>query len=939
MYKKAQKKFIVSLLSLLFVVLVALFSLNFPIGSAHAEDEAMEHVNEAFMLTNATVTSSSAAVPSAVKSDYASGIKFKLGAAGCYIDYNNIIDLRKVEGNVIEFVPNTEVKAFGLKSVRIRLTDAYDATNSIALTFEVNRDGPRLITEGKEHEIKANSTLTSTFINVSFMGAEGAYPNYAAEGDVVVAWAQSFLPIFDFNDAEDDKFAPLGFSYDYSTNCIYAFLQNSGSPSDQHWLIMDLDDDTDNFPDFKGFTTGEVMLTIESTGSTGELVVTKIGNDSMEAVANGGGSSGGLMFGGYDFENMVDGVVNYPYPMPISRNNKPVTAKLEKLNGESWEDITSQLKNEDKEFTPTSVGRYRLSYSNEKASVSGEFNVIAEPIEIVESESVSLAADLKHVFKIPEIAYEGGIGKLTKKYELSINSDTKEVVEGEAIIFDEKGIIASLTVTVTDKVTYSRTFEYPIVINENVKLFNLVDAYDRQIVTSGTNVTVPNFIAEDYSKMNIDAKTEVSITSTFKSGAITVGEQIPVTENGTITYIWGTQTLTHTVICVPKAVDSTSISQFFSEQEDVKSIEITSLGTEFTFNTANPELAMPNPVSTTDLAIDFAIYNRYGLEAKDNYKVPFEKVNVHIVSLEGKEICLTIENLTGLRPLFYVNGKKCGALTSYIDSFVDPNNLRSKNRKFSLIVDESTLTVQNGEGLTVTNLSTWNDGTKFDGFKNGQAQVRFSLDGGEADTKLVLCGISNQKLAQQNLAYGDMAAPAISVLGELKSKYAALNDVIEIPMVYAYDVLSANATIKMTVTTPDGTVLDKVTPQTYTLNLNKAGKYQVSYQMSDKNRNSMTQVYEFTVLDEVAPTITLNGTYKTEYKGSVNVLEATIADNNDSATQKVNFMVFIQPTSMKLTKVEMGETLNLSAGKYNIVYYAIDADGNTTIAKYTFKVK
>ena len=393
MYKKLHKKFIVSLLALLFVVLGALFSLSFSIGSARAEDEGMENVNEAFMLTNATVTSSSAAVPSIVKSDYASGIKFKLGAAGSYIDYNNIIDLRKVEGNVIEFIPNTDVKSFGLKSVRIRLTDAYDATNSIALNFTVNPGGPNLISEGKENEVKANYTLTSSFIQVEFMGAAGAYPNYPPESNLVVAWWQSFLPIFDFDG--DNNFAPLGFSYDYATNCIYAYLQSAEGhrPEDEHWLVMDLDDDTDNYPDFKGFTTGEVMLTIESTGSTGELVVTKIGNDSMEEVVNGGGSSGGLMFGGYDFENMVDGVVNYPYPMPISRNSKPVTAKLEKLNGETWEDITSQLKNEDKEFTPTAVGRYRLSYSNEKASVSGEFNVIANPIEIEESEAVSLTAD------------------------------------------------------------------------------------------------------------------------------------------------------------------------------------------------------------------------------------------------------------------------------------------------------------------------------------------------------------------------------------------------------------------------------------------------------------------------------------------------------------------------------------------------------------------
>ena len=236
-------------------------------------------------------------------------------------------------------------------------------------------------------------------------------------------------------------------------------------------------------------------------GSAGEFVVTKIGNDKMTDLVDGN-VGGGLMFGGYDFENMVNGVVGYPYPMPVSRNKYPVTAKLEKLVGEDWTDVTSELTENGTKFTPSEVGNYRLTYtgktnSGADASVSGEFTVIAEPLEIIEKEPVNLATEITKTFIVPSLAFEGGIGKLSAEYTLVVNGKETLSSVGAALAVNEKGMEITLKVKVTDAVSYSKEFEYPVTVNENVKQFELV-GYHIVIANAGDKLTVPDFIANDW---------------------------------------------------------------------------------------------------------------------------------------------------------------------------------------------------------------------------------------------------------------------------------------------------------------------------------------------------------------------------------------------------------------------------------------------------------
>ncbi len=204
---------------------------------------------------------------------------------------------------------------------------------------------------------------------------------------------------------------------------------------------------------------------------------------------------------------------------------------------------------------------------------------------------------------------------------------------------------------------------------------------------------------------------------------------------------------------------------------------------------------------------------------------------------------------------------------------------------------------------------------------------------------MILNTLSNQKFAQMNLGFGDMCAPALALNGNLESVFVELGSELNIPMAYAYDVICRRSSIKMTVRTPDGEVLSGANPHEYKLAFSKAGKYIVSYAVSDRNRNSTVYEFVYRVLDKQAPEIELSGSYSKSYSGKVKVLAATVSDNNDNLGSKAVSYIMLEKQDLTYSVVAAGDTLELSKGKYAIVYYAFDSDGNFTIARYEFEVK
>ena len=177
--------------------------------------------------------------------------------------------------------------------------------------------------------------------------------------------------------------------------------------------------------------------------------------------------------------------------------------------------------------------------------------------------------------------------------------------------------------------------------------------------------------------------------------------------------------------------------------------------------------------------------------------------------------------------------------------------------------------------------------------------------------------------------------------GAISSGIVDLGTSVFVPKAYVYDVLSYSSTIKMSVITPDGSyIYQNVAPRACTIDFTEYGRYRVSYTIADNGGKgqSRTYTYIFDCLDKEPPTITVDGQYNAEYNANkdIAVLQAEATDNYSATT--ITVWIYNNSTMVR-TPVSMGEKVKLAAGKYTIVYYATDENGNFATQKFDITVK
>lgn len=145
----------------------------------------------------------------------------------------------------------------------------------------------------------------------------------------------------------------------------------------------------------------------------------------------------------------------------------------------------------------------------------------------------------------------------------------------------------------------------------------------------------------------------------------------------------------------------------------------------------------------------------------------------------------------------------------------------------------------------------------------------------------------------------------------------------------------------MSVITPSGAyIYQNVASRACTVDFTEYGRYRVSYTIADNGGKgqSRTYTYIFDCLDKEPPQIMLDGDYDKEYKAGkeITVIGAQATDNTSDITLTV--LLYNQST-MVYTPTKIGDNLKLAAGKYTIVYYATDENGNFATQKIDITVK
>ena len=783
------------------------------------------------------------------------------------------------------------------------------------------------------------------FLSVTFNGVTTANANVGGVYDTVVCFNQSFLPYFDYKAGSLNAAtnSPVQVRFDNQTNCFYTRL------SDGEYLVMDIDDPRDDYVDFKGFTTGEVYLSLQGVTGSGDIVLTKIGNTVLAEAGldDYKQANNGFLLNGYDIDNMLVGFVGYDYKIPGGKDS--VAAKLfAKYDGQTqFADLSNKLNGG--KFVPEAAGEYYVRYrvTNKfgyaRTVETAHFKVYATPkdagLEIKSTFEGELTTKLFDLFEVPDIDFEGGSGAISVHYTLVVDGTEVDVVSAQKVLLDKKGAEVTLKATVTDSIGYTEVFRFPVAVDCNVVRYELVDTFDEITVMYGDVISVPDYIAIDYSKDNVSAN---NIELTVKQGLsneVSVGDKITVYGDCVIEYtLDGATKLSLKVNCVPESVDidesgGKTIAEQFGEVAGLRAATTEEEGTFFVFDgtQSNVKLAMPYALSSSNLTLTFGVLKSTSLQG----------VKMTFADKRGYEFSITLREFSD-KPTAYVNDVATTWVVSVsTETFTSGTYAGKQYYLYTLIVDGGQKAILNSYESLLDTLTEWSNGMAFDGFTKCATMLSFDIEGATENEVFILNTVSNQTFTKAAFEYGDRIVPALAFEGALSSGIVDINTSLAVPMAYVYDVLSYSSTITMSVITPSGAYIYKnVSPRACEINFTEYGRYRVAYTIADNGGNGTkrTFTYIFDCYDKVKPQIEVDGTYAESYKvkDGVKILSATATDNNGSA--KLTVLVFNNKT-MDYTHANMGDVVKLAAGSYKIVYYATDENGNFAEKSFEIIVK
>lgn len=322
-----------------------------------------------------------------------------------------------------------------------------------------------------------------------------------------------------------------------------------------------------------------------------------------------------------------------------------------------------------------------------------------------------------------------------------------------------------------------------------------------------------------------------------------------------------------------------------------------------------------------DFAFNFAFKNGF---------TDFGKMSVILTDKSDSENVLKITFIqAGRNVSFYVN--------DYVNKTFTIAKSVGEEISLNYSIKQNAVTV---DGTTSFALGTV-DGL-FEGFKDKFVDMEIRFDDVNGPI-----GVSVYKVLSQRFYEGviDFIPPSI-VIDYQDTTIKALGETLTLKKLRYYDVIDPNVKVTLKVkdsdgtfvTADDGTVLngiDNSPEKDYTITFKNYGIYYVQYNASDYSWNDKPYSYTVTVKDMVAPEVSLSDGYKTNAKVNEVVKIAKI-NVSDSSEYRVHVMLIDSESVVK--EVEDSFTAT-KAGKYTVIYYVVDAEQNATMTSYEVIVK
>lgn len=844
--------------------------------------------------------------------------------------YAGIVDLKKTsEVPVAEFTAMSGAGFADALNIDFVLTDVYDPQIKVTVRFT------------------AHSSLN--YISYVSVGVDGVFRGHANE--------KRFLGDENFKIFEniygtvargrfygsDETFAEMSaFNYDYDEmqiNVPNAVDYGGG----KKWTVLDLDDERYiGKRQIPNFTTGEVYVDVEFGENNdkrygvlvksiaGQLVPPSSFTDETApelSVISGGEDSIAMPFGvvGKEYEifkavatDVVCAFIN-------------VSSVVEYLGGSDYEKIAIT----DGKIVPEKAGAYRIVYSAEdifgnKAEKVLYFDVYeqrAEPVLCFEDSIVT--PEIGDRLYVPEIAIENCSGRVSYKLAIEYNGVPYEIDGSRTVDIFQSGEIRIIVFEIIDYLglvegkTLVETIE--ISVPENIVLG--INGVPTSVV-SGKTLILPDFTAYDYAFVNNDenhfAVKEIRVNGTL----LGADRKYKVTElPGSVLRVGfmgkakSGSTLETEIVYEIIVRDNQTLNDFFLFDKEKISSTVGVRGIIFSGN--------------GESKVDFADYF-----VADGFNVKFGaaegsllRVQVRLTDYyaENESVLLTFSKNAG-KLCMSINGGNAVNVSGSLDgtSFV-AMGLKNFDGNLVDILSQEKFAVERFE-----------NGAPFGGFTSNRVRISVSFVS-DVNGKLELNTLGNQVFNLYSYENGqDITAPAFCFKKQNAHLSVARGSDVKTYVGSAYDTFDGELPVFLTATDPLGNKvagLDNVpASKAYEFTADMCGRYVISYVCADESGNkAMTDVF-VDVPDVEKPNIEIDGERNVKLEAGKEFVVPT-AQFSDNYSVELKTKIFLRDASMRYTVVESGGKLKLAAGKYEIIYYAVDEAGNYRIEKIILDVE
>ena len=853
------------------------------------------------------------------------GLVLDMTSATAGFRYNGIIDLNELGKNtpVISFNTN-HTYGGSISAVEVTLTDIYDPNNKVAVSFNRNSD---MTAESMGYD---NTLVSATFGNTK-VGAN----NYKPLTSDAVAWETTFHSYWrsDAYISSKKTYGPaesvqsFNFAYDAQNQVVYSYgkyhlvgWDEGGKPSESYPTTAEVDwypiadlQGSKLVEKFKGFTTGEVYLDLAVTAGRGDVIVYSIGGVDISGLSEGYGDDNSLALGGFGLG--LPAVKNMPYELPAGFEE--LVTDMEITISKDGKTISHQGNT----FTPTETGEYTVSFEavNQYGTpICKEVTITAiEKPELTVSYPVS-SVKMGELYTVQE-PVTSGYG--TVNCAITVNG--KEVKPGDKLKVTEE---MKISVTASDLMD---TKQIAAELSVNRDYVEFTGDFPRSALCA-TEFTFPEMTVYDHlAQKELDYT--VYIGGKKQNAAILLPQEPAVlkveyrTERGSRYYDLNVRSAEvvsgSDALLLPKGAEAVT----------------NDAGTVITVRASDPVVSLPYKLSATSLPVQFVV-----LEDQLN----FGGMELRLTDGSGTCITVSVMELQSATPYLYVNGENTLIqMQKQAQTFASGVYEGKTYYTFTLEYHDFYRALMNASKIE-TYVEMDVNGVAFEGFQDGVYLDICPLEIQGSTASFAIAQVSNQYFYQSAFEYGDIVAPALNTKDFIVNHaFVSSGDTLKLSGLKAYDVLTPDAAMTVTMTLADGTVVyQDADPKTAPdVTFTDVGTYTLKIVTTDSANTKKETVCRFTVEDTESPKILIDGELPTTVKtGDSLVIPGAKAEDATATTVKAVLLhpdFGVETISKGDGHIDAVELQNLTAGTYKIRYVATDQRGNITTEVYTLIVE